>query len=92
MKRFEPLQQGHQHGKRFRLEAMDMRDLSVGLGRIDEVRRSICKQRLHSFLAGKSIPHTIEFNGLIPRGVVAEEIGRFDVGWIKPIRPLPSFV
>lgn len=92
MKRFEPLQHGHQHGKPFRPEATNMRNFSVGLGCIDEMGRSICEPRLHGFLGRESIPHTIEFNGLIPRGVVAKESGWFDVGWIKPIRPLPSLV
>ena len=69
-----------------------MGNFSVGLGRIDEVRRSVGKPRLDGFLARESIPHTIEFNGLIPRGVVAEELGCSDVGWIEAVRSLPSLV
>ena len=75
MKWFEPLQHGPQHGKPLRLEAMDMRDFSVGLGCIDEVRRSIGEPRLHRFFTREPIPHTIEFNGPILRGVVAKESG-----------------
>jgi len=37
-----------------------MANFSVGLGRIDELGRSICEPRLDGFLARESIPHTIE--------------------------------
>jgi hypothetical protein len=75
MKWFEPLQHGPQHGKPFGLEAMDMRDFSVGLGCIEEVRRSTCEPCPHGVLTREPIPHTIEFNGPILRGVVAKESG-----------------